>query len=158
MSAGHTDGMKNQVTFTFTISDPELSGEEIFEQVQMLMYEDFHGRAEVFYGSPDKLVGGDDLAAGALRSYAPESFTQEEARKLLKAIFEGDLGADEPGDEVPYSLRVSFTANRVLTTSELDALENAIAAQVEDPHVPNEDGDYVRAGFSIRNAIVDVES
>lgn len=83
---------------------------------------------------------------GSLRA---KTKTQSGARTMNK---------ETPIEEVPYSLRVSFTTNRILTKSELDALENAIAAQVEDPHVPNEDGDYVRAEFTVRNAIVDVES
>jgi len=157
----HTDGMEKQVTFTFAISDPELSGEEIFEQVQMLMYEEFHGRAEVSYGSPDDLINGDDLADGALRDGADEAIakmTSEQAKRLLKAIFEGDLGkADESDEQIPYAFRVAFTASRILKASEIGALENALCAQVEDPHVPDEDGEFVRPEFTISNAVVGLE-
>lgn len=58
--------MDKQVIFTFTISDPDLDGEDIFEQVQMLMYEEFHERADVSYGPPDELVNGDEVLADAL--------------------------------------------------------------------------------------------
>jgi len=162
MTVPHTDGMEKQVTFTFSISDPELSGEDIFEQVQMLMYEEFHGRADVFYGSPDDLINGDDLAAGALRGgidEALEKLTPEQQRKLLKAIFEGDLGkTDESDEQIPYAFRVAFTASRILKASEIDALENALCAQVEDPHVPDEDGNFVRPEFTISNVVAGLES
>jgi len=154
--------MKNQVTFTFSITDPELSGEEIFEQVQMLMYEEFHERAEVFYGSPDQLVNGDDFAASALRTRIDEqvaNLTDEQAKRLLKAIFEGDFGkTDESDEQIPYAFRIAFTASRVLKASEIDALENALCAQIEDPHVPDEDGNMVHAEFSTSNTVAGLES
>jgi len=63
--------MEKQIVMTFSITDPDLDGEDIFEQVQMLMYEEFHDRADVFYGPPDELVDGDELA-------------EEEIKKLLE--------------------------------------------------------------------------
>ena len=47
---------------------------------------------------------------------------------------------------IEHKIMVSFLASKVLTADEMCDIEGAIAAQVEEPMVHNEDGDYVDDG------------
>ena len=52
---------------------------------------------------------------------------------------------------IEHKIMVSFLASKVLTADEMCDIEGAIAAQVEEPMVHNEDGDYVDASFEVSN-------
>lgn len=156
----HTEPMTNK-RFTFTIDlHPESAheAEDIFDAVQLLLADEFGGEAEASFGSPDELVDGDDLVA-AIAPRDVSHLTTEQMKKLLNAIFtgEGTTPDDDEDTATPYSLRVSFVASRVLSRNELNGLEAAIAAQVEEPSVINEEGHTEDADYHTSDVVVDVE-
>lgn len=57
-------------------------------------------------------------------------------------------GHPEPVRAVRVAITVTFSADRPLTTDEVDALVNALAVQVEEPGTVDGSGEWVRAGFS----------
>lgn len=133
-----TEPMTNK-RFTITIDlHPESAheAEDIFDAVQLLLADEFGGEAEASFGSPNEIIDADQALI--------------EIGKSLKRI-------EGISEEIPYAIRVAFTADRVLTDHELASLENAVAVQVEDPHVPDADGEMDRAEFTVRNVVVGVE-
>jgi hypothetical protein len=52
---------------------------------------------------------------------------------------------------IEHKVMVSFFASRPLTADEMCDIEGALAAQVEEPMVHNEVGDYVDADFDVSN-------
>jgi len=84
--------MEKQIVMTFSITDPDLDGEDLFEQVQMLMCEEFHERADVFYGSPDELISGDELAEGEIgKLLAGDKFRQLFDNRFIISMTPADL-------------------------------------------------------------------
>ena len=153
MTVRHTEPMKN---FTITISVPDDLPDEpeaIFDDIQMMLA-DLHPGSEASFGSGDDLVHGDDLVA----RIAPRDLdlTAEQSKRLLHAIITGK-GTYEEGKEFPYSIRISFVADRELTDHELDVLATAATIQIEDPYVPDAEGELVRADFTVRDVTARVD-
>ena len=56
---------------------------------------------------------------------------------------------------IEHKIIVSFLASKVLTADEMSELERAVAAQVEEPQITDEDGELVDADFDVSNVLVD---
>lgn len=56
---------------------------------------------------------------------------------------------------IEHKIMISFLASKVLTADEMSELERAVAAQVEEPQITDEDGELVDADFDISNVLVD---
>lgn len=56
---------------------------------------------------------------------------------------------------IEHKIMVSFLASKVLTADEMSELERAVAAQVEEPQITDEDGELVDADFDVSNVLVD---
>lgn len=150
----NTDRMTN-TRFTITIDiqpDSDHEAEDIFDAVQLLLADEFGGEAEASFGSPDDLIDGDDLVRKVLPM---RDLTPEQSRRLLAGILAGK-GTYEEGKEFPYAIRIAFIADRELTEHELSSLTNAAATQIDDPHIPDADGEMDRADFSVREVIAKV--
>jgi len=93
------------------------------------------------------------LAGAMTRPLAPA-----EAERLIRAIFDGDLVADDGAATTDYRIRVAFTASRPLTKHEIDSLRDSIATRVGDPRSwrRQERGTYAEPGFGVSDVAVDV--
>ena len=55
---------------------------------------------------------------------------------------------------IEHKIMITFMASRPLSFDEMCDIEGAVAAQVEEPQVHNEDGDYVDADFEVSDVLV----
>ncbi len=55
---------------------------------------------------------------------------------------------------IKHFIMVSFSASRPLTADEMSSLEGAVAAQVEEPQIADEDGNLVDADLDVSNVMV----
>lgn len=55
---------------------------------------------------------------------------------------------------IEQQVMVSFNVSRPLTGDEMGDLERALAAQIEEPQVMDEDGELVDADFDVENVVV----
>lgn len=96
--------------------------------------------------------------AGALLPAGSRPLAPAEAERLIRAIFDGDLVADDGAATADYRIRVAFTASRPLTKHEIDSLRDSIAARVGDPRSwrRQERGTYAEPGFGVSDVAVDV--
>lgn len=154
----HTEPMKkNRAVFTIDIQpDSDIEAEDIFESLQMLLAEEFHGDAEASFGSPDEIIDVDDdwmirrLGRALTRV---DELNPEEVRVLLKALFtdeDREAGLDNP---TKYSINVSFTSSRRMNELEIGDLLSAVSAQVEEPMTNNEHGESVDAIYQTSEVV-----
>jgi len=55
---------------------------------------------------------------------------------------------------IEHKIMISFSASRALTADEMGDLERAVAVQVEEPQITDENGDQVDADFDVSNVMV----
>lgn len=55
---------------------------------------------------------------------------------------------------IEHKIMISFFASRALTADEMSDLERAVAVQVEEPQIIDENGDQVDADFDVSNVMV----
>ncbi len=55
---------------------------------------------------------------------------------------------------IEHKIMISFSASRPLTADEMSSLEGAVAAQVEEPQVSDEDGNLIDADFDVADVMV----
>jgi hypothetical protein len=55
---------------------------------------------------------------------------------------------------IEHKIMISFKASRPLSFDEMSDLERAVAAQVEEPVITNEQGDLEDASFEVSGVVV----
>jgi hypothetical protein len=55
---------------------------------------------------------------------------------------------------IEHKIMISFNASRPLSFDEMSDLERAVAAQVEEPVITNEQGDLEDASFEVSGVVV----
>ena len=55
---------------------------------------------------------------------------------------------------IEHKIMVSFLASRVMTADEMSDLERAVAVQVEEPQITDEDGELMDADIEVSNVSV----
>lgn len=55
---------------------------------------------------------------------------------------------------IEHKIMVSFLASRALTADEMSDLERAVAVQVEEPQITDEDGELIDADIEVSNVSV----
>ena len=91
MRTRNNKSMKNKTfVITITIDDnSDLTPEDIFDAVDAMIMADFGPDADAFFGSPDELIGGDEMVNLALLDLArreTSEFTDGEIKKLFTAL------------------------------------------------------------------------
>lgn len=54
---------------------------------------------------------------------------------------------------IEHKIMVSFLASRALTADEMSEIERAVAVQVEEPQITDEDGELVDADIEVSSVV-----